>query len=330
MNSVLTYFREASETFGRCWNEFWFVPRDTNVLSLLRLLTGFVALYWLLTFTPDLITFFGPQGMIPPDLLATWIGSRSMMSYFNFFSSPAELWTVHVIGIVIVGLFTGGAFTRVTSVLALLVVLSYIHRAPMVAGEFEPILTFVMFYLCFAPCGEYLSVDALLRRRRENSAQAGMPTPGTLVHRSSATTIATRLIQVHLVLVYLMIVLGQLNGGAWWNGQAVWALMARPESRTVDLTTWLHAHPYMLNAWTHGIVLFELAFVVFIWNRWARPVLLGLSVVVWTSLALITGLHLYCAMMVLAGLAFVDPAWLRGTCPWMVFRSRPMPSAATA
>lgn len=327
MNTIQAYLRDLTDTTGHCWNEFWFRPRDASVVCLLRICSGLLAFYWVLTFTPDLIVLFGPGGLIPLDLLQTWVGDRWMVSYFNLLDSPAELWTAHILGLIVLALYTAGAFTRVTSILALLVVLSYVHRAPMLASQFDPILSLVMFYLCFAPCGAYWSVDAL-RQRRKLESQTALVSASPL-RASAATTVSTRLIQVHLSLVYAMLALSKLTGAAWWSGRGVWLLVARPESRTIDLTTWLAEHPFVFNGWTHAIVLFELAFAILIWNRWARPLLLALSLVMWPSLALISGLHLYCAMMLVAGLAFVDPAWMRTACPWCASESR-LAAPATA
>ena len=41
----------------------------------------------------------------------------------------------------------------------------------------------------------------------------------------------------------------------------MWWLIARPESRLVDLT-WLYPTPKLIDLWTHAIVLFELGFPV--------------------------------------------------------------------
>jgi hypothetical protein len=107
-----------------------------------------------------------------------------------------------------------------------------------------------------------------------------------------------------------MIGLNMLAGGVWWSGEAVWWLIARSESRLVDLTGLSHAM-LLIEFWTHGIVAYQLLFGVLVWNRLARPLLLCGGVIVWLSLALITGLVAWCAMMLVASLAFVDPAWLR-------------------
>ncbi len=62
------YFRRLSSGFGGWWTRFWFTPSDAIVLSLVRVLTGLVALWWYLTLLPDLQNWFGPDGIFSLEL----------------------------------------------------------------------------------------------------------------------------------------------------------------------------------------------------------------------------------------------------------------------
>jgi hypothetical protein len=192
--------------------------------------------------------------------------------------------------------------------LALVVVLSYIHRATMLTGPFEPILAMTIFYLCLGPAGARYSVDAWRRRRR--AAQHGGVEETLEVAPSTSATIATRLLQLHVSLVYVMMGVAKLADptDVWWLGEAMWWLAAQPDSRLVDVAWLLADHPYVLNAWTHAQVIFELAFGLLIWNRLARPLLVIAAAAMWLLLALVSGLPLFCLMMFIASLAFVSPA----------------------
>lgn len=306
MTSVISdYFKTLSERFGAGWNRFWYTPSDPATLALLRIGTGLMALYFVSSYSFDIVRLFGPQGMLPIETVTELRGDeRGGFSYLNYFRLAPELYAVHAVGLAILVLFTLGLFTRITSVLALIVVLSYIHRGPVLTGIFEPILTMVMFYLCLGPCGAALSLDAW-RAKKQTGDDISPPTFGA--------TVSQRLVQVHLSVVYFMMAIGKIAelNDTWWLGEAVWWLMARPESRVIDLTGVLYNHPYLINAWTHGIVLFELTFAVLIWNRLARPLLLGIAVPMWIALALITGHTAFCMMMLVANLAFVEPAVMR-------------------
>jgi len=328
MNAVTEYFSTLGERFGAGWNQFWFAPRDPYTLSVLRVLVGLVALYWQITYAPDLIAFFGPDGLLPVAFVSSMSNSPTEISYLDFAHTPAELWASQVIGTAVLAAFAAGLYTRVSSVFALAVVLSYIHRAPMLTTQAEPILALLMFYLCLAPCGRYLSVDAWLADRRAETI-VGRPEERSLAELSWGTTVATRLIQIHIVLVYVMMALAKLSGEAWWNGIAIWWILARPESRTVDFTGALAAHPYVVNAWTHAQMIFEFAFPLLIWNRLARPLVLVVAGLMWTLLALASGLHLFALLMFLAGLSFVEPDSMRAlTSPLVRQRTKGRVAAA--
>jgi hypothetical protein len=193
----------------------------------------------------------------------------------------------------------------------------------MLTAQVEPVVAFVMLYLCIGPAGRSLSVDGWLRSRRGDApttlarpsaagatrqtlpASAVAPCPGSV-----AATVSIRLIQVHLTLVYAMMGVGKLAGEVWWNGLGIWWLIARPEMRLVDWT-WLAEFPKIVAAWTHAQAAFEIAFAVLIWNRTARPLLLFLAVIGWLVLAPVSGLVTYSLMMIVANLSFISPAWLR-------------------
>ncbi len=303
------YFRTVTERFGQAWNQFWFAPSDPLVLSVMRVLTGLIALVTILTYTRDLETLLGVEGLLARDSVTQLRGDFTSLSYFYWLDTPAKLWGAHAAGLTIVALFTVGLFTRVTSILSLIVVLSYFHRTFVVTSEAEPVLAFVLFYLCLAPTGVCLSLDHWLANRKLASARTAVAV-SEAPQPAWTATVPTRLIQIHLALVYLMMLLAQLNETTWWDGTALWWIIGRRESAMLDLT-WLHVHPWLVNFWTHAFVLFEGAFLVLAWNRLAAPLLVAASVVVWGLMAVATGLAPLAAIMVVAGLSFLHPQSLR-------------------
>jgi hypothetical protein len=206
-----------------------------------------------------------------------------------------------VLGLAVLALFTTGLWTRFTSVLALIVFLSDVQRAPMITGRTEPIVAMLLAYLCIGPSGRRFSLDRLLADRHRASGEWDNAS-----ELWTSATIATRLIQVHLALWIAMMGFSKLTGDTWWNGLGVWWLIARRESRLIDLS-WLHAYPDVIDMWTHAIVLFELVFPILIWNRLARPLLLAFAALIWTSLALITGDITFALALGTAALAFGSP-----------------------
>lgn len=308
------YFTELSEVFGRNWNRFWFTPGDPLPLGVIRVITGLVALWWYLTLAPDFTRLFGEGGWLPLDTVRQVEGNLAKYewSYFDFFRATNELWVVYALGVLPLLALIVGWHTRISSVLALVTVLATAHRAPMISTPAEPVLTMMLLYLCLGPSGACLSLDA---RRARAAAVPCLPAPAKdYAAPSTGARIATRLLQVHLALLYGFMGLSKLFAGSWWNGTAVWFLIVRSESRLVDLTS-LHSHPFLVNFWTHAIVLFELAFAVLIWVRLARPLLLVLAVFVLGSVTVLTGQTTLLVLMLTANLAFVPADVLRGCVP---------------
>ena len=324
--STKHYFERLFTQFGRGWNRFWYTPGDPLPLSLIRVATGLLALYFILTYTPDVSHFFAQDGLLPYELTELpqytpdgQVYNPATLSYLSHLNTATELNVAHWIGVAILLLFTIGLFSRITAVLGLIVTLSYIHRGPMLTSEIEPVLAMIQFYLCLGPCGARLSVDRVLALRAAQNKPASEKDPGE--QKFFSATLATRLIQVHLCLIVAMMGLaklagpGQLSAGPewydpWGTGEAVWWLLARPQSGMFDTLGFLRDYPKLIAAWTHVIVLFELAFPILVWNRLARPLMLGLALVVWSSLALISGLWVMYALLMVACLSFIEPTLL--------------------
>jgi hypothetical protein len=297
MRHAFDYFSRLSQEFGSGWTRFWFTPSDPATISAIRLLAGVLVVYMHATLCFDLEAFFGADGLLPAGEIA--VLEANTFSYLNYLVSPAELWAVHLLGLAVLIAFAAGFYTRITSVLSMVVFLSTVHRAPIITGRTEIVLAMLMLYLCLAPCGRRFSLDAWLAAR--NSKR------NNLVAASTTATIATRLIQIHLSLLTSMMAFSQLSGEVWWTGDGIWFLMTRPQSRLIDLTG-LESSPLIVDLLSHLLVGFELSFPILVWPRLFRPLMLGFGVLVWSFLALITGDLTFTAALLIASVAFVSPA----------------------
>jgi uncharacterized membrane protein YphA (DoxX/SURF4 family) len=302
-----SYVRRLCDSAGRNWNEFWFTPSNPNLVSVLRMLLGGIATTFVLSHSLDLQAFFGPEGLLPAETVRQLMNpsvdesASFRWSYLSTDWDGLSLWLIHFAGIVATIAFTVGCLTRLTSVLTVGVVLSYIHRAPMLTGMWEPILSMMLLYLCLAPCGARWSIDSWRRRRK--------PKPESAVASSVAATVAVRLMQLHLAGLCVAMGLMKLAGDTWWLGEAVWWIIARSDSRLFDLT-WLSSAFLLVNLWSHAIVVFELGFGTLIWIRSLRPLLLILGWVMWGGLGLLTGELAFFATMCVCSIAFWDEHWL--------------------
>ena len=306
----------ALQEFGERWNRFWFAPADPLPTALLRIGVGTVAALHFLSLSGSLNVWYARDGVLPPpavtELLRLTSGGQSHYhwSYLDYVPASTELWCLHLFAILAAVLFAAGSFTRVSGVLTLVATLAYVHRIPQVAGHVEPVLCSLLLYLIIAPSGACLSFDAWLAKRRNKSLAVNDSRQPSLT-----ANVGLRLIQVHVAMFYAMMGLTKLYGDAWWEGSAVWTLLAQTESRPLNFSGLRQlgsAGEYLLNLLTHAIVYFELAFPVLIWNRLTRPLVLVTSVLIWLVVMVATGQLLCGLLMVVTGAAFLPMATAGG------------------
>jgi hypothetical protein len=295
---VREYFVALSSAAGVSWNRFWFTPRRADTLGVLRVLAGVMALYAVATYAPDLERWFGAGGMLPVDMVRSLYEHHwSMLDIVP----PRLLWPAYATSLAVIALFTLGVGGRLAAVLAAAATLSFFSRAPLVTGEFEPILAMLLVYLSIGRASDAYSLPAFLRHRSAPPGSSLQP-PG-----SPSNSISLRLIQLHLAIVHLMMGCAQLAApeSAWWNGEGMWLAATRPGMALVDLS-FLEDHPRVVAAWSHLVTLYLLSFPVLAWNRWARPLVLAVGVFVWISLAAASGWLMFCLAMLTGLVAFAD------------------------
>lgn len=291
----------AEVNWGKAWDAFWFDLSDGSRLAALRWWVGFAALMYFLSFGLTPVRWYGDRGLISPaggeqliaERKASNLGADFMAwrpSLFRVVGDPTTLAVVHTGAIAVSTLFMLGVATRFTAAATLLLLLNYIHRLPMLSGNFEAAIAPLALYLVVGGSGDRWSIDA-----------RGKDACG----KSWLATIALRLIQVHFTGLYLAIGLNQLSQDTWWLGDGVWLLGMQTDSSPFDWR-FLRSMPLVVNGWSHLIVAFHLAFPVLVWRPSLRRFMLGLSVIHWIGLALLTGQVLFCGTMLAAGLAFAD------------------------
>ncbi len=90
----------------------------------------------------------------------------------------------------------------------------------------------------------------------------------------------------------------------WWTGEGIWLLVDPTGGPFIDFR-WLAEHPRLVSGWSHLITLYLLALPIFIWIRLTRPLVLVTGVVVWISVALVTGWLMFCMGMMVALLPYI-------------------------
>jgi hypothetical protein len=218
----------------------------------------------------------------------------------------------HLITILVSAAFMIGLLTRITAPLAWFLQIMYLHRLTGALFGLDQIVTYTTMYLMISPCGSCFSVDAWLRkkwvgaRRESRLGQWLLPAAVPTV----TANIATRLLQIHLCVIYLFGGLAKARGESWWDGTAFWYAIGNYEYQSIDMT-WLARFPRTITALTHLTVFWEIFYCALVWPRRSRPMVLAMAVAVHGGIALFLGMITFGTMMIAANLIFIEPRTMR-------------------
>jgi hypothetical protein len=231
----------------------------------------------------------------------------------DMFFTPAAFrvlyWVTVIAGIAaLVGLFTRASLF--VFALAIWIFVSHLYSYADVHHEAAVFSIFLM-CLAFSPSGKSLSLDALMRRRRDRLAGGTTGVPATV----DTAMWPLKLAHVLLAMTYFSTgITKMISGGfAWMNGYTLQGyVFSDAMARGFPLGIWLgqqHTIAILLSVFT---VLFELFFFVSIILPWTAPFFFIGGLLFQVGLYL-TGGHDFFPHMVLLFLLllFITPEWWR-------------------
>ena len=282
------------------WVRFWFEPADARPLAVVRILAAFLGLLLWWSYCGDLQAWFGPQGVLPVEVVEQW-RSRFVFSLYDRATTAASLWAVFGATGLAFLLLLLGIGTPFVAVAAAVLWASLLHRGPMLAGPADDCLAVLLWCLALGPAGRHCSIDRWLADR---ASRPPPPPPPTVRAR-----IALSLLQVHASSITAAALLAQAKGDVWWDGSAAWWLAVRPGSRLVDLTGLLAGSEYLTNLVTHAISAFEIAFAIGIWFTASRRGVARVALVAWPLVGLLAGEPLWGLAMAIFAVPLADLPW---------------------
>ncbi|MGI9474490.1 MAG: HTTM domain-containing protein [Rubripirellula sp.] len=317
MSAPWSSAREWFASYIEAWDNFWFTPRLPHTLAVIRIIAGVMLLYSHLVLATDLSSFLGDHAWINNEtsrqLHDGSFGFNDLgRTYLWYISSPTLIWIHHLVTMLVTASFAVGFLTRITAPTAWFLQLMYLHRLTGMLFGLDQIMTYSVMYLMLAPSGSCFSVDAWLRRRfaqqREGKRWLQWLLPEAVPTVSA--NIATRLLQLHLCVIYLFGGLSKARGQTWWDGTATWYSVGNYEYQSVNMT-WLHQYPRIFSAMTHVTLFWEIFYSALIWPRLTRPLVLAMAVAVHGGIALFLGMITFGTMMIGANMIFIEPEFVQ-------------------
>ena len=164
LSEMRDYLSTLASTTRRAWNAFFFTPADPTPLGLIRIAAGLLAFWSLLVFGLDLNDYFGSHGWADPTVIRQSQLARQPLAWSFWFLVPDSLLRpVWLVCLAILGLYTAGLFSRVTGVLAWVIVVSTVRRLPIALFGFDQVLSTLLFYLAVTfSSGQAVSLDRFL------------------------------------------------------------------------------------------------------------------------------------------------------------------------
>ena len=284
--------RRAGERAWGAWERFFFTPESTAPLAVFRIVYGVVVTLWTLTQLPHLFVFYGPDGVLPtpPPVSA---GQWSVLTTFNSVPALAVVWLATLLAAVAL---TAGASPRIAAIVLLVGIIALTRRDPYVLNSGDILLRVLAVYLIFAPSGESLSWD---RWRRDRAHFWEFPRRAPW---------AIRMLQVQLSVIYLAAVWAKLQGDVWRNGTALSFALRMTDQLRVPNPGFVAGSPLLVEWLTFGTLLVELSVGLFVWNRRARPWVLGAGFLMHLGIEIFIMVGFFSIGMWCLYLVFLPPA----------------------
>jgi hypothetical protein len=283
-----TWLNEAASS----WDRFWFTASQPHTLAVIRIFCGLMLVYvhgiWL-SMAQD---FFGPNAWI--DLpTSRQLHKYDYISSYLMLVSDTRLIVVHqLVAMAVSFMMAIGLLTRWTTPLAWFMTLMVCHRQTGALFGLDQVVMMLSMYLMISRCGDVYSLDAY----RSRSA-VKLPV-------AVSNTVATRLLQLHLCIIYLFGGLSKMRGDLWWEGSAMWWSVVNYEYQSLDIT-WLGLSPLTIALLTHVTLFWEACYPAIIWPSLTRPFTLAMAVLVHGGIGLALGMPTFGFMMIVANLAFI-------------------------
>jgi hypothetical protein len=273
------------------WQRFWFQPQSTSSLAVFRIAFGLVATLWTATLAPNLLTFFGPHGVLPTPpgggpgtwgLLDVWNSSTAVVGLFVATLAACVALTV-------------GWCSRPAALLVWIGIVSFEQRNGLVTNSGDGLIRNLAFLCALSPCGSALSLDRL-RSAPERFWEFPARAPWAL-----------RLIQVQVSIGYLAAVWHKTGNALWREGSAVSYVLRMQDTNRLPAPSFLTHSVVLTELLTFGTLAVELSVGVLVWNRAARPWVLLLGVCLHLSIDASIMVGFFSYAMIAAYLAFVPP-----------------------
>ena len=268
------------------WSQFWFESDGRKQLALFRPAFALLMLFFSISRAADLRLFYTSSGIMPLPALQLIPGTEFRVSILKFTDSMVLIWGMQVALLVSLSLLAFNIWPRFSTIVAYVAQLSFMNRNMAVSYGADTISTVFLFYLCFADF-----------RPSDSSRKSDL--------RATLGSMAYRLSQIQLCIIYAYAGLDKARGYSWWNGEALWYVMANNQLRHMNFD-WMAHFPVVVVFLTYSTLFWEIYFPVMVWVRRIRYPVLVFGVFLHIGISMFMGLKSFGILMILLYLLFLQ------------------------
>ncbi|HEX7861335.1 MAG TPA: HTTM domain-containing protein [Verrucomicrobiae bacterium] len=287
------------------WNRFFFEPISPVPVAVYRILLGLVLILNHALLFPDVGNWFTDEGTLSFAAARRLAGGVGL-NLFNWLpQTNATVWTIYLLSFLAAITMTLGLFTRTSTIIMYLTLITLHHRNPLVLNSGDTFLRIATFFMMFAPAGAALSLDRLLRIAR--GKESGEPAP--------RAPWAQRLIQWQLAFVYIYAFVWKAMGSMWLSGTAVYYTSRIPEFWRFPVP-YVFEHVWTIKLWSWMTLIIELALGTLVWIKEFRYWVLLAGVLLHLGIDYSMNIPLFGYIMMGAYVLFVPPEDMERAFAW--------------
>lgn len=271
------------------WNTLWFENYNPEGLSAFRFLFGVAAFFFFLSRQFDFHFYYGADGIHPYGAILEYIPAsyQSLIPWQLLVENSFAFW-IHIVFLLGILALALGWLNRLGAIAVLTLHLAFIKRNEMMIYGADFVANYWFFICC------WIKAPAIWKPWGKQD----------LEFKDLGSSVALRLLQVQLAVIYGYSGIAKAKGSTWWQGDALWNTLSNGQMVHFDLS-FLAYVPSLVVGLTFVTILWEIYFPVLVFVPKSRKPVLLFGLALHAGIALLMNIPFFSLFMTSAYFAYL-------------------------
>ncbi|ACB49748.1 hypothetical protein cce_0397 [Crocosphaera subtropica ATCC 51142] len=290
---------------------FWFAKESTLSLGVFRIIFGLFILNILLLSYFHWNEYYGVNGLISLDRFINARGGWFLASFKSIFAlsnNPQFIWLIYGLSLGITLCFIVGLGTRIATIFLYIIWFSLCNRNSAIIDGKDVVVQMLLFYSCFAPLGNSLSVDNIFRAkllRQRRHILRYVP--------AKQSVWGLRLLQFSIAFIYPFSAIDKLYSDIAWREGSIMYYISLYDAwfRFTDVELF---HNYFLSIMTtYSALILEFLFPILVWFKRTKYWILSIMALFHISIAIVMNEFVlqFSLVMLISYTLFIEPKTIK-------------------